>query len=52
MFANLETILGVDGRGEGALKGKSAATVACIEDFREFLIGADPMQVEHYLQAL
>ena len=52
VFVKLETNQGVYGWGEGTLEGKAAATIACIEDFREFLIGADPMQVEHHWQAM
>ncbi len=40
------------GWGEGTLEGKAAATISCIEDFREFLIGADPMPVEHHWQSM
>lgn len=52
VFVRIETNQGVYGWGEGTLEGKAAATIACIEDFREFLIGADPMQVEHHWQAM
>jgi galactonate dehydratase len=40
------------GWGEGTLEGKAGATMACIEDFRDFVIGADPMQVEHIWQSM
>lgn len=52
VFVKLETNQGVIGWGEGTLEGKAAAVIACIEDFREFLIGADPMQVEHIWQSM
>ncbi len=52
VFVKLETNQGVVGWGEGTLEGKAAAVIACIEDFREFLIGADPMQVEHIWQSM
>ncbi len=52
VFVKLETNQGVVGWGEGTLEGKAAAVMACIEDFREFLIGADPMQVEHHWQSM
>lgn len=52
VFVKLETNQGVVGWGEGTLEGKAAAVIACIEDFREFLIGKDPMQVEHHWQSM
>jgi galactonate dehydratase len=52
VFVKLETNQGLVGWGEGTLEGKAAAVMACIEDFREFLIGADPMQVEHHWQSM
>jgi galactonate dehydratase len=52
VFVKLETNQGLHGWGEGTLEGKAAAVMACIEDFRPFLIGADPMQVEHIWQSM
>lgn len=52
VFVKLETNQGVVGWGEGTLEGKAAAVIHCIEDFREFLIGKDPMQVEHHWQSM
>ena len=52
VFVKLETNQGVVGWGEGTLEGKAGAVMACIEDFREFLIGSDPMQVEHHWQSM
>ena len=52
MFVKLETDAGVIGWGEGTLEGKAGAVMACIDDFRDFLIGADPMQVEHHWQSM
>ncbi|MFN3326209.1 MAG: galactonate dehydratase [Bryobacteraceae bacterium] len=52
VFCKLETNQGVVGWGEGTLEGKAAAVLTCIEDFKEFLIGADPMQVEHHWQSM
>jgi L-alanine-DL-glutamate epimerase-like enolase superfamily enzyme len=51
VFVKIETNQGVYGWGEGRLEGKAAATIHCIEDFKEFLIGADPMPVEHHWQS-
>jgi galactonate dehydratase len=52
VFVKLETNQGVIGWGEGTLEGKAAAVISCIEDFKEFLIGADPMLVEHHWQSM
>jgi galactonate dehydratase len=52
VFVKLETNQGVVGWGEGTLEGKAAAVMACINDFRDFLIGNDPMQVEHHWQSM
>ena len=52
VFVKLETNQGVVGWGEGTLEGKAGAVMACVDDFREFLIGKDPMQVEHHWQSM
>src|SRR3954447_14830775 len=52
VFVKVETNKGLVGWGEGTLEGKAAAVMACIEDFREFLIGKDPLQVEHHWQSM
>jgi len=52
VFVKLETDAGVVGWGEGTLEGKAGAVIACVNDFRDFLIGADPMQVEHHWQSM
>jgi galactonate dehydratase len=52
VFCKLETNQGIVGWGEGTLEGKAGATMACIEDFRDFVVGADPMQVEHIWQSM
>ena len=52
VFVKLETNQGVVGWGEGTLEGKAGAVMACINDFRDFIIGSDPMQVEHHWQSM
>ncbi len=52
VFCKLETNQGLIGWGEGTLEGKAGATMACINDFRDFVVGADPMQVEHIWQSM
>ena len=52
VFVKIETNQGSIGWGEGTLEGKAGAVMACINDFRDFLIGTDPMQVEHHWQSM
>ena len=52
VFVKLETNQGMVGWGEGTLEGKAGAVMACVDDFRDFLVGADPMQVEHIWQSM
>jgi galactonate dehydratase len=52
VFVKLETNQGLVGWGEGTLEGKAGAVMACINDFRDFVIGCDPMQVEHHWQSM
>ena len=52
VFVKLETNQGLVGWGEGTLEGKAQAAMSCIEDFRDFVIGKDPMQVEHHWQSM
>ena len=52
VFVKLETDAGLIGWGEGTLEGKAGAVIACINDFRDFIIGSDPMQVEHHWQSM
>ena len=52
VFVKLETNQGLVGWGEGTLEGKAGAVMACIDDFRDFVIGSDPMQVEHIWQSM
>src|ERR1035438_5061335 len=50
VFVKLETNQGVVGWGEATLEGKAAAAMACVLDLKEFIVGSDPMQVEHLYQ--
>ncbi len=52
VFVKIETDAGVVGWGEATLEGKAGATIATVKDFREFLIGQDPMLVEHHWQSM
>ena len=52
VFIKLETNEGIVGWGEGTLEGKAGAVIACVNDFRDFVVGADPIQVEHIWQSM
>ena len=52
VFVKLETNVGVVGWGEATLEGKAGAAMACLNDLRDFVIGSDPMQVEHHWQSM
>ncbi|MCI0420323.1 MAG: galactonate dehydratase [Acidobacteria bacterium] len=52
VFVKLETDAGVVGWGEATLEGKAGAVIACVDDFKEFILGSDPMQVEHHWQSM
>src|SRR5262249_38795531 len=52
VFVKLETDAGVVGWGEATLEGKAGAVISCCNHFREFLIGADPIRVEHHWQSM
>jgi galactonate dehydratase len=52
VFVKIETDAGVVGWGEATLEGKAGAVMATVQDLREFLIGQDPMPVEHHWQAM
>ncbi len=52
VFVKLETNEGLVGWGEATLEGKAGAVIECVKDFRDFLIGADPVQVEHHWQSM
>ena len=51
VFVKIETNQGIVGWGEGTLEGKAGAVIACVNDYRDFVVGADPMQVEHIWQS-
>jgi galactonate dehydratase len=52
VFVKIETDAGVVGWGEATLEGKAGAVMATIGDLTEFLLGQDPMMVEHHWQSI
>ncbi len=52
MFLKMYTDTDIVGLGEPVLEGHCNAVEAVIKEFEEYLIGKDPMMIEHHLQAL
>lgn len=52
MFLKMYTDTDLVGLGEPVLEGHCNAVEAVIKEFEEYLIGKDPMQIEHHVQAL
>ncbi|MBO7214248.1 MAG: galactonate dehydratase, partial [Clostridia bacterium] len=52
MFLKMYTDKDIVGLGEPVLEGHCNAVEAVIKEFEEYLIGKDPMQIEHHIQAL
>jgi len=52
MFLRMHTDTEIYGLGEPILEGHTNAVEAVVREFEEYLIGKDPMQIEHHVQAL
>jgi galactonate dehydratase len=52
VFVKIETDAGVVGWGEATLEGKAGAVIATVNDLRDFLLGQNPMEVEHLWQSI
>jgi len=52
MFLKMHTDTDIYGLGEPVLEGHCNAVEAVIREYEEYLIGKDPMQIEHHVQAL
>ena len=52
MFLKMYTDEGIVGLGEPILEGHANAVEAVVKEFEKYLIGKDPMQIEHHVQAL
>ena len=52
MFVKIETDSGIYGIGEASSQYKDLALVAELEDFRKFIIGKDPFQIEYIWTSL
>lgn len=52
LFLKIETDEGLWGWGEPALEGRAATVRAAVEELRYYLIGADPLRIEHLWQTI
>ena len=52
MFLKMYTDKDIIGLGEPVLEGHCNAIEAVIKEYEEYLIGKDPLQIEHHVQAL
>lgn len=52
MFLKMYTDSDIVGYGEPILEGHTNALEAVVKEFEDYLIGKDPMRIEHHVQAL
>lgn len=52
MFLKMYTDKDIVGLGEPILEGHTNAIEAVVKEYEEYLIGKDPMMIEHHLQAM
>jgi len=45
-FVEIETDEGITGWGEAVLEGHAAAVLACVQEYKDYLIGQDPARIE------
>ncbi len=51
-FLKMHTDKGIIGLGEPVLEGHSTSVEAVVREYESYLIGKDPLQIEHHLQAM
>ena len=49
-FCKITTDNGLVGWGETTLEGRPKSTVAAVEEIAEYLVGKDPLRIEHHWQ--
>lgn len=52
LFLKIDTDEGISGWGEPIVEGRADAVRACVEEFREYLMGKDPGRIEDHWQAM
>jgi galactonate dehydratase len=51
-LVRITTDTGIEGWGETTLEGKPKSTWAAVEELSDYLIGKDPLRIEHHWQAI
>jgi galactonate dehydratase len=51
-LVRITTDTGIEGWGESTLEGKPTSVPAAIDEFAEYLIGKDPLRIEHHWQQM
>ncbi len=52
LFLKVDTDEGISGWGEPIVEGRAATVAAAIEELSDYLVGEDPLQIEHHWQAM
>ncbi|MDR3317995.1 MAG: galactonate dehydratase [Clostridiales bacterium] len=52
LFLKMETDEGITGWGEPVIEGRADTVAAAVNEFKEYLIGKDPMRIEDHWQAM
>jgi galactonate dehydratase len=52
LFVVVETDEGISGLGEGSLPGHPLAVASAVEEYREYVVGADPARIQHLWQVM
>lgn len=52
VFVRLHTDEGLIGTGEATLEGRAQTMVAAVGELRRYLVGQDPLRIEHHWQAM
>ena len=52
LFLKMETDTGLVGWGEPVVEGKAHSVRACVEEFRDYLIGKNPLHIEDHWQGM
>ena len=52
MFMKMHTNTDIYGLGEPILEGHTTSVEAVVKEFEDYLVGKDPMTIEHHVQAL
>ena len=47
-LVRITTDTGIEGWGETTLEGKPKSTMAAVEELADYLIGKDPLRIEHH----